>query len=233
VEDGYRGVATLSPEDLDEAMRQSADAGLDVAVHAIGDAAIRGVLDAYERTRAAYPLLAQRLLRIEHAQLVHPDDVPRFASLGVVASMQPIHAVADWRAADQHWGERAGYGYAWRDLLDAGARLAFGTDAPVESIEPLHSLYAAVARQDSRGEPAGGWYPRQRLSLEEAVRGYTLGSAAAERALGRRGTLAAGMDADLVALTPDPFGQPPEALRETRVVLTLVGGHITFEEAAA
>jgi predicted amidohydrolase YtcJ len=199
-------------------------------VHAIGDAAVRSVLDAYERTLAAHPPLAQRMLRIEHAQLVHPNDVPRFASLGVIASMQPIHATADWRAADAYWGKRSRHGYAWRSLLDAGAGLAFGTDAPVERLEPLASLYAATTRRDPDGEPAGGWYPRQCLSLEEAVRAYTVGSAAAERASARRGTVSPGKDADLVVLSPDPFGLNAEALLSTRVELTMVGGRITFEE---
>jgi predicted amidohydrolase YtcJ len=228
-EDGYRGVATLSSEELADSMRLAADAGLDVAVHAIGDAAVRGVLDCFQTMRSTYPALAQRMLRVEHAQLVHPDDVPRFASLGAIASMQPIHAVADWRVADQHWGERARYGYAWRDLQRAGARLAFGTDAPVESIEPLRNLEAATTRRDASGEPTGGWYSEQCLDLEAALRAYTLGSAAAERALSRRGMLAAGMDADLVVLEPDPFTTAAGALGETRVALTMVGGRITFE----
>jgi predicted amidohydrolase YtcJ len=169
------------------------------------------------------------MLRIEHAQLVHPADVPRFAELAVIASMQPIHAPADWRAADAQWGGRSRHAYAWRDLADAGATLAFGTDAPVESIEPLSNLYAATTRRDAMGEPSEGWYASQCLSLEEAVLAYTLGSARAERAAGRRGKLAAGMDADLVVLGPDPFLREPAALCETRVELTMVGGHITYE----
>jgi predicted amidohydrolase YtcJ len=228
-QDGYRGVPTLDQADMAEAMRLAADAELDLAVHAIGDAAVRSVLDTYERTRAAYAPLARRMLRIEHAQLVHPEDVPRFAALGVIASMQPNHATADWRAADAHWGARVSHGYAWRDFLRAGVQLAFGTDAPVESIEPLKNLYAATTRRDQGGEPAGGWYPQQCLSLEEAVRVYTVGSAIAERAAERRGRLAEGLDADLVVLSPDPFLQPPDALLATRVALTMVGGRITFE----
>jgi predicted amidohydrolase YtcJ len=227
--DGYRGVPTLQPDELAEAMRLAADAELDLAVHAIGDAAVRRVLDTYEQTRSAYPPLAERMLRIEHAQLIHPDDLPHFARLGAIASMQPIHATSDWRSADTHWGPRARHGYAWRDVLRAGARLAFGTDAPVERIEPLPSLHAAVTRLDQHGEPAGGWYPLQSLALEEAVRAYTSGSAAAERASARRGSLAPGKDADLVVLTPDPFSLTPEALLETKVELTMVGGRITFE----
>jgi predicted amidohydrolase YtcJ len=230
--DGYRGVPTMQPEELDEAMRQAADAELDLAVHAIGDAAIRSVLDAYARGLASYAPLKRRMLRIEHAQLIHPDDVPRFAALGVVASMQPIHAVADWRAADAHWGARSRYGYAWCDVWRSGAVLAFGTDAPVESIEPLRNLYAATTRLDEHGEPPGGWYPNQKVPLSEAMYAYTAGSAAAERASARRGSLIAGKDADLVVLSPDPFPLEPDALRDTRIELTMVGGRITYEGVA-
>jgi predicted amidohydrolase YtcJ len=226
--DGYRGVPTMSDSELEEAMRQAADAELDVAVHAIGDAAVRSVLDAYERTVAEYPPLRERLLRVEHAQLVHPHDVPRFAVLGAVASMQPIHATADWRTADAHWGGRARHGYAARRLIDAGAVVAFGTDAPVERLEPLANLYAATSRLDGSGQPAGGWYPELKVTLEEAVRAYTSGSAAAERATARRGSLTPGKDADLVVVSGDPFPLPPDALLETRVDLTMVGGRITY-----
>jgi predicted amidohydrolase YtcJ len=285
--DSYRGVATLQPEALDDAIRLATDAQLDVAVHAIGDAAVRSVLDAFERARSRQrgrtrqrarsrqgarsrqrvassrrgtdPRSSRRaavdarqqqpqepeqlqqakelkevkevfdlLHRIEHAQLVHPDDLPRFAALDVIASMQPIHAAADWRTADAHWGERSRFGYAWRTLLDAGATLAFGTDAPVERIEPLLTLYAATTRRDLQGEPPGGWYPAQRISVAQAVAAYTLGSARAEHASHRRGMLRIGMDADLVVLEPDPFSLPADALRDVRVALTMVGGRIVF-----
>jgi predicted amidohydrolase YtcJ len=222
-------VATLTCDELEHDMRLAADASLDVAVHAIGDAAVRSVLDAFEKTRAAYAPLRLCMLRIEHAQLVHPRDVPRFKALDAIASMQPIHAPADRLAADARWGSRSQHAYAWRDLLDAGATLAFGTDAPVESLAPLRNLHAATTRRDMNSEPGDGWYPRQCLSLEEAVRACTQGSAKAERAAERRGTLATGMDADLVVLAPDPFPLEPDALRETSVELTMVGGRITFQ----
>jgi predicted amidohydrolase YtcJ len=228
-EDDYHGVTTLSAEELELDLHAAADSGLDVAVHAIGDAAVRRVLDVYEQTRQAYPPLRGRLLRLEHAQLVHPDDMARFAKLGVIASMQPVHATADRHAAEQHWGERSRYAYAWRDLLSAGATLAFGTDAPVERIEPLLNLYTATSRRDPGGSAADGWHAEQCVGLEEAVWASTRGSALAERAAGRRGSLATGMDADLVALGPDPFGRPPDALLQTRVLLTMVGGRITYE----
>jgi predicted amidohydrolase YtcJ len=202
---------------------------LDIAVHAIGDAAVRRVLDVYEQTREVYPPLRQRLLRIEHAQLVHPDDLARFGKLGVMASMQPIHATADRHAAERHWGARSRHAYAWRDLLSAGATLAFGTDAPVERLEPLLNLFAATTRREATDSAGEGWYAEQCVSLEEAVWAATRGSAMAERAAGRRGSLAVGMDADLVALGPDPFGISPDALQQTHVLLTIVGGRITFE----
>ena len=205
VDDDYRGVATLGADELAADLRTAADAGLDIAVHAIGDAAVRRVLDVFEQTRAAYAPLRQRLLRVEHAQLVDPDDVPRFGKLGVIASMQPIHATADRQAAEVHWGDRSRHAYAWRELLSAGAVLAFGTDAPVEHIEPLLSLYAATTRRDPSGSPVEAWYPDQCLGLEEALWAYTRGAAMAERAAARRGSLAAGMDADLVALGPNPL----------------------------
>jgi predicted amidohydrolase YtcJ len=224
--DGYRGLPTLQPEELRDDLRVAAEAGLDIAIHAIGDAAVRGVLDAVEHSRAE---LGDRMVRIEHAQLVDPADVPRFAALGVVASMQPSHAVSDWRVADAHWGARARHGYAWRTLLTAGARLAFGTDAPVERIEPLPSLHAAVTRRDALGEPLSGWYPEERLTLLEAVRAYTLGAAQAGRADHRRGSLSMGKEADLVVLSADPFAVEPGQLREVQVELTMVGGRIVYQ----
>jgi predicted amidohydrolase YtcJ len=227
--DGYRGIATLDAHELREDLVCAARASLGVAVHAIGDAAVRAVLDNVAWVRTHEPAGAEALFRIEHAQLVHPDDVPRFAALNVVASMQPIHAVSDWRAADEHWGRRARHGYAWRSLLEAGAPLAFGTDAPVERIEPLHGLHAAVTRQDPDGQPEGGWYPEQRLNLAQAIRAYTLGSVQAEQAAGERGSLAVGKLADLVVLSLDPFAHGPDALLEAQVDMTVVGGRVVHE----
>ncbi len=227
--DGYRGIATIDTRDLREELLAAAQAGLGAAVHAIGDAAVRAVLDAVEWARAADPLARRALYRIEHAQLVDPVDFPRFQQLNVIASMQPIHAVTDRRVADEHWGARCRNAYAWRRMLDAGAALAFGTDAPVERLEPLRSLHAAVARTDDAGEPTGGWYPEQRLRLHEAVRAYTVGSALAEGVLTHRGSLAPGKLADLVILSLDPFQHEPSALLEAEVDITMVGGRIVHE----
>jgi predicted amidohydrolase YtcJ len=226
-----RGIARMTPEELTATVQRARRAGIGVAMHAIGDAAVRLALDAAAAARAAAAqegVGADQLLRIEHAQLVDPADQPRFAQLGVIASLQPIHATSDRRIADRHWGARTAYAYPWRALLAAGATLAFGTDAPVEPLDPLRSLYAAVTRQDERGEPPGGWHPEQRLTLAEAVRAYTLGSAAACRAEAVRGSIEPGKEADLVVLSRDPFAGPPAALLEARVDLTVFAGRVVF-----
>jgi len=201
-------------------------------VHAIGDAANRRVLDAFlkarerEEARPGGPLLH----RIEHAQLLHTDDIPRFAGLGVVASMQPLHATSDMHAADRLWGKRARYGYAWRSLLDAGALVAFGSDAPVETPHPFAGIHAAVTRQDSENLPEGGWYPEERLSVEEAVRAYTESAARSAPYLrGVTGMLTVGSVADLVVLDRDIFGVVPSEIKGARPLVTLVGGRATHD----
>lgn len=227
-----RGIPTIERASLEQALQHARRSGIGVALHAIGDAAIRGALDALEATaRSVAAPPGTPPPRIEHAQLVHPDDVPRFAQLGVIASMQPIHATSDMEMADRHWGRRARHAYAWRSLIDAGATLAFGTDAPVERIEPLHSLYAAVTRQRENGEPSGGWYPEQCLTLAEAVRAYTHGSAIAGGFERDQGELTPGMLADFVVLADDVFSAPPETLLRTRVEITAIGGEIAFERS--
>ncbi len=228
-DDGYRGIPTLSDDELRQDLIAAARGGLGVATHAIGDAAVRSVLDAIEWARSNDAAARRALFRVEHAQLVHPDDFKRFAQLNVIASMQPIHAAADWRTADQHWGARARWGYAWRSMLDAGASLAFGTDAPVERIEPLLTLYAAVSRKDLEGQPERGWHPEQRVSLHQALRAYTIGAAHAEGADAQRGSLVAGKLADLAVLSRDPFGVEPAELLETHVDMTVAGGRIVHE----
>jgi predicted amidohydrolase YtcJ len=168
--------------------------------------------------------------RIEHAQLLHPDDIPRFAQLGVVASMQPIHATSDMHAADRLWGRRSRYGYAWRSLLDAGALVAFGSDAPVETPDPFAGIHAAVTRQDANNQPEGGWYPEERISVEEAVRAYTESAARSAPYLpGVTGTLSTGAVADFVVLDRDIFEVEPSEIKSIRPVATVVGGHAAFD----
>jgi predicted amidohydrolase YtcJ len=151
-----RGISTIPQDELEDAIRRAAEAGIPAAVHAIGDAANRRVLEAFEKTAGAHKGNSALRNRIEHAQLLHPQDIPHFARLGVVASMQPIHSTSDMHAADRLWGARARYSYAWRSLLDTGALVAFGSDAPVESPNPLLGIHAAVTRQDENDMPDGG-----------------------------------------------------------------------------
>jgi predicted amidohydrolase YtcJ len=228
-----KGIGTIPQEELEEAVLRAARSGIPAAVHAIGDAANRRVLDAFEKTREAmgaeYGAVAGRN-RIEHAQLLHPDDIPRFSALGVVASMQPIHATSDMHAADRLWGARSRYGYAWRSVLDAGGLLAFGSDAPVETPNPFVGIHAAVTRQDANNEPSGGWYPEERLSVEEAVRAYAEGAARSCPYLpGVTGTLTPGSVADLLVLDRDIFTVAPHEIKDARPLVTMVDGEAVYD----
>ena len=228
----YCGISTATPKDLRETVDKASRAGLAAFVHAIGDRANRETLDAVEASRAAGAGLHLRH-RIEHAQLLDPADVGRFAALGVVASMQPIHATQDIRIADAHWGARGAGAYAFRSLLDSGATLAFGSDCPVEDLSPLVGIHAAVTRRRADGSPGpDGWYPEQRLTVEEAVRAYTMGPAYAGGGETLTGCLAPGKLADLVVLSQDIFTVDPMAILETDVVATLVGGECVHGRAA-
>jgi predicted amidohydrolase YtcJ len=223
------GLATLSEEELHDTVHKANQHGISVIVHAIGDAANRKVLDAIE---AAQPYSAPLAVpnRIEHCQVVHATDLPRFAALGVVASMQPIHATSDMHVADALWGKRCALAYAWRSFLDSGATLAFGSDAPVETLNPWPGVHAAVTRQRADNSPAGGWYPEQRLSIEEAMQAYCHGPAVAAAEASERGTLAPGMLADLAVLSADPFRVPPAALHQISATMTIVEGKVVFDK---
>lgn len=234
----HTGLATMPVEELNSTIARANEAGISVAVHAIGDAANRKVLDAIERARSGLRQAREsgaetpRLPlpnRIEHAQILHPRDIPRFAALGVVASMQPVHATSDMQRAGEFWGARCTTAYAWRALQQAGATLAFGSDAPVESLNPWLGIHAAVTRQLPDGTPAGGWYPNQRLGLEDALRGFCIGPALASGEAYAKGMLAPGMLADLAVLAVDPFRIKPEALHTVEVDMTLVEGQVVWE----
>jgi predicted amidohydrolase YtcJ len=168
---------------------------------------------------------AARRHRIEHVQLALEEDLARPAQLGIIASMQPSHAPSDRRMAEKYWGARCTRAYAWRSQLAAGACLAFGSDAPVESPNPFMGLHAAVTRRDAQGEPGqAGWYPEQRLTVDEALRAFTLGPAYAAGLENESGQLTAGRGADLILLDEDPFEVPPEALLGLRPRATMIGG---------
>lgn len=228
----HRGIPTMTEEALLELVRLANGAGLSVAVHAIGDAANRAVLDAVEAAGQAIPDIARRRLRnrIEHVQLLHPNDVPRLAALGIIASMQPVHATADIDLVERHWGTRGTTSYAWRGLLQAGTVLAFGSDAPVESISPLVGIHAAVTRRRANGYPGPkGWYPEQALTVGQALHAYTLGPAYASGEEQLKGSLRPGKLADLVVLDRDLYHIDPMQIVDTQVVATMVGGRFVYE----
>lgn len=220
-----RGLSLLSPEELRAALRFGAEGGWQMAVHAIGDAANRAVLDAMEEA-GVHPALRWR---IEHAQIIAPEDLPRFARLGVIAAVQPSHATSDLPWAEARLGkERLRGAYAWRSLLQAGARLVGGSDFPIEEHPPLFGLYAAVTRQDRSGRPVGGWFPEERLSLPEVLSLYTAEAAYASFTENHRGRLSPGFVADLTV-----FDRPlsEETLLQTSVDMTIVGGVVVYERS--
>ena len=227
-EPGNCGMLLLTPADLAGAIRRAYGGGLSVAIHAIGDLANRAVLDALERHRDLARAQALRP-RIEHVQLLHPDDLPRLAALGVIASMQPLHATQDMDMAERYWGARSRYGYAWRSLLDAGTVLAFGSDCPVETLDVRQGLYAAVTRRRPDGRPPKGWHPQERLSLAQAVRAYTAGAAWAAGEETLKGRLLPGLLADVVVLDRDLFSGPPEEILAAQVDLTICGGRMVYQ----
>jgi len=220
------GFFVNTEEDL-QAWTAAADAaGLDVAIHAIGDRAISTLLDIFERVEEGRSR-PDRRFRIEHAQHIAPADLERFAQLGVVASMQPYHAIDDGRWAERVIGpERIRTTYAFRSLLDRGVTLAFGSDWFVAPPSPLEGLYAAVTRRTLDGANPDGWVPEQRISLDEALRAYTAGSAYGNRTEDQLGTLDVGSLADVVVMDRDLFSIPPASITEAGIAVTIVGGRV-------
>ena len=226
---GGLGIETLTHGRLREVLTASMSGGIAPAIHAIGDAANRKALDLLEETAPLWQPQGLRP-RIEHVQLLNPTDAHRLGTLGVVASMQPSHQPSDWVIADRYWAGRNDLAYAWRTVLNSGAVLALGSDCPVEPLDPLAGMHAAVTRQTADGQPAGGWHPEQRLSPLEALRGFTLGAAYAAGEEGMKGSLSVGKVADFVVLSADPLAGSPELFLSTKVEATVVGGHAVFGE---
>src|SRR6266508_4630814 len=242
------GTATLTDAARHAAVPRAIAGGIAVTIHAIGDAANRRVLDAIEAAQSRLSVVSSQLSqttstgqqttddgrrtipnRIEHCQILHPHDIPRFAALGVVASVQPVHATADMEIAERLWGDRCATAYAWRSLGDAGAALAFGSDAPVESFNPWLGVHAAVTRQRPGNIPADGWRPVQRLSVWDALQGFTAGAAAAAGTSHEQGRLAPGVLADLAILSADPFKINPSDLHTIQAEVTMIEGEIVWE----
>ncbi|MBW3549461.1 MAG: amidohydrolase [Proteobacteria bacterium] len=220
---GNRGLLLTEPAALDAIVARAKGCGVQVATHAIGDRGNQVVLDAYAK---AWPEeSADHRWRIEHAQVLAPQDLPRLAELNVIASMQPTHATSDMPWAEERVGpERIVGAYAWRQLRDSGARLALGSDFPVESVDPRLGLFAAATRTDAEGMPAGGWLPQEKLTAYEALRGFTLDAAYAGFAEDEVGSLEVGKRADFVLLAQDPLAIPEQQLRDLTVLATYVDG---------
>ena len=218
------GIALTGADEMADIIARATDAGLAVVTHAIGDRANRMVLDALEASRRAGRGLHLRH-RIEHAQVLHPEDIDRLAQLDIITSVQPIHATQDMLLVDRYWGARGRYAYAFRSLWDSGAKMAFGSDAPVETPDVIQGIHAAVTRMRADGSPGGdGWYPEERLTVEEAVWAYTAGAAYAGGTESSQGSITTGKLADLVVLSQDIFTIHPMAMLETDVEATLFGG---------
>jgi len=225
------GLLVSPPEHIRDVATRALRAGFQVNTHAIGDRGNRLVLDSYEAALRAVPVADHRF-RVEHAQILHSDDIPRFAALGVIPSMQASHQTSDMYWAGNRLGQQRLLGaYAWRSLLESGTIIPNGSDFPVEYVDPLISFKASVSRQDARGWPAGGWFPEQRMTRDEALRSMTLWPAYAAFQEAELGSLAAGKRADFVVLDQDIMRVPEAMLPATRVLSTWVGGARVYERA--
>lgn len=230
-EPGNRGLVLAAPSQLAQVSERALERGFQVNTHAIGDRGNRMVLDVYEAAflgRKEYP--RDHRFRIEHAQVLAPEDIPRLGRLNVIASMQATHATSDMPWAEARLGhERARGAYAWQALLKSGARLANGSDFPVEAVNPLWGFYASLTRQDHAGRPVGGWFADQRLSRDAALRSFTLDAAYAAFEERDKGSLEPGKFADFILLSRDIMTIPPAELLQTEVVRTVVGGQTVWE----
>ncbi|MGB7876989.1 MAG: amidohydrolase, partial [Anaerolineales bacterium] len=229
-EDAGTGLPLTPMSQMAEAISKAHKAGISTAIHAIGDRAVRELLDVYtevtgEQESHARPRIPHR---IEHVQHSHPDDLIRLGPLGLTASLQPLHLTDDMQMIDKACGSRAEWAYAFRDLLNTGTVLALGSDCPVASPNPFWGIHAAVTRQQRDGTPEGGWYPSQKLSVPEAVWGYTMGAAIATGQENVQGSLTPGKLADLIVLDQDIFKISPEKIHATKVVMTVFDGRIVY-----
>jgi predicted amidohydrolase YtcJ len=231
---GNSGIPRRPAEELSKMIVERHMAGFQIALHAIGDRANRMALAGFsdaDNLEGDKTIKTDRRHRIEHAQVVSPSDFKRFAELGVIASMQPSHAISDKRWAESRLGEYRVLGaYAWHFMQSYGVHVPFGTDFPVESINPYNTLYAAVSRQDAEGDPVGGWQPQERLTIEQAIRCHTYESAYAEFSENEKGEIKAGMLADLVVHSKDLLKIQPKEILTTEAVLTIFNGRVVYEK---
>ncbi len=225
------GLAMWPYDELEKMIVTADSMGFQIGIHAIGDKANNQVLNACEKALARNGRRDSRH-RIEHSQCVRPDDIPRFAELGVIPSMQPTHCISDKLYFEKRVGARRCHGaYAWRSFISSGSMPAFGTDYGVEPLNPMEGLYAAVTRKDRLGEEGDGWYPEEKLTMEEAIKYYTLGSAHAQFMDDRKGMLRKGYLADIVITDRDLLTIPEDGIMKTRIDYTITGGRVVYSSA--
>ena len=224
------GMPLTPMDEIAGAVRRAHKAGLAVAIHAIGDRTNRELITVFEQVlNSEQDTAPSAPHRIEHLQNIRPEDVRRLGRLGVVASVQPIHVPDDFPMIEKSVGSRGCWAYPFRDLLAAGVPLAFGSDCPVANPNPMWGIHAAVTREMRDGTPTGGWYPGQRLSVAEAVWGFTMGAALVSGRAAKLGSITPGKLADLVVLDRDIFTIDPMEIAQTQVVMTIFSGQIVFE----
>jgi predicted amidohydrolase YtcJ len=231
-EPGNTGIAMSSPDKLLELIERANRAGISTMTHAIGDRATETILDIHVRLEEILETTHKPGLknRLEHFQLITEKIIPKLKKIPIVASVQPIHIFSDWSAADRFWGKRSRFAYALRTIKESGMPLVFGSDSPVESVNPFWGMYAAVERKDLNGEPEKGWYPEQRMTPMESLLAYCLDP---PRIVGEgqsKGSLIAGKRADFVLVDHDPLTEPPDVWRNTRVLATANNGEFVYRE---
>ena len=211
-------------------MKRARDNNLQIAVHAIGDAAVRQSINTMERVLRERPLADARY-RIEHFQVVQPEDIRRAAKDGIIPSMQAVHAASDLNMAEKRVGPKTiKTSYAWRDVVKAGGMMVNGSDAPVEPVNPWHGVYVSVARTDLDGKPEGGWYPEQKLTREEAVRSFTVWPAYGQFEEKIKGSLEKGKLADFVVIDRNIMTCPEKDIKDTKVLMTVIGGEVVYSK---
>jgi predicted amidohydrolase YtcJ len=224
------GIVVTRPEKLTQLAWQANQAGFSMSIHAIGDRAVREVMAVLaEHPARASDSSAGLPHRIEHVQIIHPDDLSQLGQQNIFASVQPVHLLTDWPTADKVWGPRARYTYAFRSLRDHGIPMAFGSDAPVAPLNPMLGIYAAVARQNEQGQPTAGWYPQERLSVAEVIEGYTLGPARLAGKEQWQGSISPGKWADMIMLSRNIFETPADELLDVNVDMTIFNGEVVHQ----
>lgn len=222
------GIIITGRDDLSQAVQKAAAAGIAVSIHAIGDRAVANAISALE---SAQSVASQHGLRqrMEHVQLIQAEDIGRLARTGTIASVQPVHATSDMYMVDKAWGARGKGAYVFRDLIDAGVRVAFGSDCPVEELNPLKGMYAAVTRRRENGDPPGGWHPEQKITAREALAAYTTGAAYLSGEESIKGSLTSGKLGDVAVLSEDILRCAPEDILKTKVLYTILGGEVVYK----